>query len=186
MARSNFHQLWDAAILVIGDTSQSSAQKKMLGRVNWNLVLEFYEYAEEHGVYAAIKDEMSVSRGLHLLTFEDKMAFSAECSTYWVAAFGLPQRPTTIVKDDWRSWNRQYNLALQDYLKRFSVEGGEYPYTIVILWHKPEYIHAICTAIDSFFGGSADFVFATSQIKQVESIAKAYDSEVIPIILSSI
>lgn len=174
-----------AYLLIIGDTSTSSAETSMLGRINWNFVLDFDISTDEKGTFHAAKEELS-RRSLYLLTLEEKPSFASSRSTYWVAARGLEDRPSTLVSGQWREWNQRYSQVLRTFLVEFAKASGQRPLTVVVLWHDQSFIRSVCEAIDGIFGDTANFVFGTSYTKQVSDVASALRAELIPINLADV
>ena len=173
-------------VLVVGDVARSSAQKSALGRVDWSMVLDFDPDTEGSGTYHEVRNELATARSLHLLTFDDQVTFSPERGTYWIAARGLQGRPSTLVEGEWRVWNRRFSQALRVAAQGLADSSGERPVTVVILWHKAEYIRTVCEAFDSVFRGSADFVLGTTYTRNVADMGEVFGAAVVPISLPDI
>lgn len=174
-------------ILVAGETLGSSAEKSALARVDWSLVLDFDPDTDVSGLYKEARKELAIRRSLHLLTFEDQVSLEPEVGTYWIAARGLRDRPSTLVDNTWLSWNRKYSQALRALLQCLANSTAEQrPITVVILWHKAEYIRTVCEAIDSIFRSSVEFVFGTTYKSQVSAIVDSFGAKLIPIALPDV
>ncbi len=173
-------------VLVTGEMPSGSAAKSALARVDWNIVFDFDPETDKTGLYHEVADTLRSDRMLHLLTLDERVPIVPERSTYWIASRGRSGRPTTLVPDDLRSWNRRYSQGLRDLVHAFGLAAGEQPVTVVVLWNKIDYVRAICEAIDQVFGDSADFVFATSYMSLVSSVATLYKAPIVPIVLGDV
>jgi len=172
-------------ILIIGGIT-TSAEIKFLGRVDWELVIDFDPATQTKGTYSKVSEELSQVRSLHLLTLDDSVSFHPEIGTYWFGVRGLEDRPTTLVDDSWRSWNRRYSQLLRTTLERFGASLGRRPVTVVLMWHNMEYIRTVCEATDTIFGNTVNFVFATTYTRQISNLSETFSGSLIPISMPDI
>lgn len=160
-------------------------QLAILGRVNWSLVLDFNADTESDGLLAAVKDELSLRRAIHLFKLNDRQIFAPESASYWFAVKGLSGFQKTLVDSGWRDWNRKYSTYLRQILISFYKASADRPVTVVSIWDEPDYIRTLCQEIDNAFGDAANFVFATDNTSSlhpvIESFGEYFQADIIPI-----
>ncbi len=158
---------------------------RFFGRLPISLVLDFDPDTEAEGAYAHAQENIRNQRSLHLITLGNEYALRPERACYWYSARGLQGRAETLVgDDDWRGWNRKYGSALQQLLADFARSGGGRPVTVVCLWHAPEYVREVCTAIDRAFGNTVDFVFATQEAERLSELARQFGGKTVAVGIS--
>lgn len=169
-------------LLVVGPQElQSGDAWKPLARLPISLVLDFDPLTSEKGLFAAIGPELKKNRSVHLLTRGDDYDFVPERACYWYGARGLQGREDSLVQGDWRQWNRDYGSRLEHMLETFAQASGGRLLTVIILWSAHEYVSAICTAVDRFFGDAADYVFAFPTADTFQDLATRFGGEAVPI-----
>ena len=169
-------------ILITGpNPSVSQEQKSVLGRVDWSLVLDFDQDTHISGLYSSIEAELKMARALHLLTLEERVSLNLTRGAYWFAALGLRDRPSTLVDNNWRAWNRKYSEDLRYLATSFVKAASEQPIICVILSEETEYIHTICESFDSACGDLISFIFAVRDTERVAPVASTFNAQLIPI-----
>ena len=161
--------------------SVSREQKSVLGRVDWSLVLDFDPDTHISGLYSSVEAELKMARALHLLTLQERISLNASKGTYWFAALGLRDRPSTLVDNNWREWNRKYSEDLRYLATSFVKVVSERPIICVILSEEVEYVRTICESFDSACGDLISFIFAVGDTEKVATVASTFDAQMIPI-----
>ena len=174
-------------VLLIGPSGNVGSEiLSGLSRVPWSLVVDFDTATASEGAYLAAKTEIENRRSLHLLTLEDSVPFYPERATYWIAAAGLADRPSTIVEESgWQQWNRRFARKLIDVLERFARGTAGKPVTVIVASDHLEEARIICQQLDSAIGDTGHFVF-TGFGDSIAALANQFDSCCIPISLRNI
>jgi hypothetical protein len=161
--------------LIVGPTSEPNvALLGAIGRIGWQVVLDFDPNTQKSGLYEKASTDLSQRRSLHIVTSEDDVNISLRRTTYWYAAKGLIGRSGTLPDtDDWLKWSRMYYQHLQQFLLRIS-SLEELPVTILVLWDDLDYVAKTCEFIYQAFGERAEFVFAVDEPAKLRSIVATY------------
>jgi hypothetical protein len=133
-------------------TGIDAAQLESLGRVNWQLVIDFDPSSKESGLYNAISESLQ-NKHLHHVTVEqisDKgLVSDSKVAVNWVFANGIISLPNSITNTE-RDWRKKgYNSLL----KRVSEEyfSTKVQDTLVlILYNEINYVKSALQVFDEY------------------------------------
>ena len=157
-----------------------------LSRVNWSMVIDFDPDTDTSGVLSKLEPDLKKSRGIHLLTLKDRIPFNLTRGTYWIAAAGLKNRPSSLCGVDWRSWYKKHSADLYSITKEFIRAGDESPVIFISLLDDHEFVRTVSDAFLSLGGESIKFVFASSRNPGIQALASTYMADAVDISIQDV
>ena len=145
-------------------------------RVKWNMVVDFDCDSHRSGLLSLARPSMSPDYAIHLAVPEDSVGIDTDRSCLWLAARGLADRPTTVVPNDWRSWNRRIGMLFRSAVASFVRAAADRPITVVLLGTVDKaFAQAVCESFDAAAADRVDFVFATPTPSALADVSEAFN-----------
>ena len=168
-------------VLVTGPIQDCTpAVMQNVGVIDWDFILDFDPDTEVSGLGKAVSPIISERRTRHLRQLGDRTAMNIGRATYWLAAKGLSDVPTTLCRPNWRDWSAKCSSDMREQLKRLSAASSQ-PCTVLIAWDQLLYIRSVCEAVNEAFGERAKYVFAATSTISIKEVADQFEAEIFPI-----
>ena len=159
---------------------------KAFAGVEWQLVVDFDQESDVHGIYSSAHPVLAEKKSLRLTALEEPLISISPVTSIWVAARGLASRPSTIRGRTWREWNQTKANPLSRVLSDVAQVTEPQPATAVILGGEEEYVRTVCNLLDQAFGDRLVFVFANEQRGTFSPLISQFDGTEVAISLPAI
>jgi hypothetical protein len=169
-------------VLVIGPEEQLLPELwSAIGRIPISLVVDFDPNSQDSGAYRRAQELASKRVPVHLITLGDSYTLLPFQSMHWLAARGLTARPSSIIADEWRAWNRSCKSYVSQVVVSFVKASKGMPVTIVCSWSGQRYVETVCEILDEHLAESANFVFCGENASAWRDLADKFDGAAVAI-----
>lgn len=130
---------------------------KVLGQIEWSLVLDFDEHSNNGGIYEAVVPNFKRKANQSLP--DNRLNTNFKEAALWLMARGLGEREDTVYSD-YDSWRRHYMPAIREVAKDLQNAISPQPAILLIVPQglSKDYIRILWECFDEVFAERATFV----------------------------